>query len=120
MRLPSVKTLLILWPRENPISDETLDKAKRVRQLLERVKLNPSRYHLNWDDSHPLTALRSINTVMNGFGVEHVARGNNRQSPAFDYVNTGETYATTLVYFPQSESFRVTSWGDIVERGNYP
>jgi hypothetical protein len=51
------------------------------------------------------------------FGVEYINKGSNRRSPAIDYLNTGDTYAVTLLYV--NGRFRVGCWGDIVERGNY-
>ena len=51
------------------------------------------------------------------FGVERIAKGHNQRSPAIEYLNAGDTYATTLLYV--RGRFRVGCWGDIVERGNY-
>ncbi len=51
------------------------------------------------------------------FGVEHIGRGKNSRSPAIEYLNAGDTYATTVLFV--RGQFRVGCWGDIVERGNY-
>lgn len=51
------------------------------------------------------------------FGVENIHEGRNKKSPAIDYLNTGDSYEMTLMYI--RGRFRVGSWGDIVERGNY-
>jgi hypothetical protein len=63
--------------------------------------------------------LEALNEVLDGCGVEYVEAGRGRKSPAFEYVNFGDTYDTTIVYFPDRRTWRVTSWGDIVENGNY-
>lgn len=52
-------------------------------------------------------------------GIEWMSRGKGRRSPRFAYSNTGDSYCPTLVYLPDSDTWRVTTWGDIVERGNY-
>jgi hypothetical protein len=59
--------------------------------------------------------LRSIDRLLGMHGVE-VARTRSG-ALGFSYANTGDSYACTVVLFP-SGAFRVTSWGDIVERDN--
>lgn len=54
------------------------------------------------------------------FGVEGIQGGNNRHSPGFDYLNTGDTYCRTIVYvYGAKRPWRLTSWGNIVEYGSY-
>ena len=64
-----------------------------------------------------LLAVEATFTDLGTFGVEHTPAGNNRRSPAFDYLNAGDSYELTLMYI--NGRFRVGCWGDIVERGNY-
>lgn len=63
--------------------------------------------------------LEALNEVLGGYGVEYVPQGNGPNSPAFEYVNFGDSYDTTIVYFPDRAAWRVACWGDIVERGDY-
>lgn len=51
------------------------------------------------------------------FGVEHIAAGSTRRSPAITYLNSGNTYDLTILVI--RGRFSVGCWGDIVERGNY-
>jgi hypothetical protein len=51
------------------------------------------------------------------YGVEYIPRGSNSKSPAIEYLNTGDTYTTTLLFV--KSRYRVGCYGDIVERGNY-
>ena len=51
------------------------------------------------------------------FGVEYIPEGRGDRSPAVDYLNSGDTYADTLLYV--RGRFTVGNWGDIVERGDY-
>ncbi len=64
---------------------------------------------------HPERRLRAINRLLGMHGVESVRFRNGEH--AFSYANTGDSYACTVVLFA-SGTFRVTSWGDIVERSN--
>jgi hypothetical protein len=65
------------------------------------------------------TAKLSIaDEILGTHGVEYIPAGKGRKSPAVEYCNTGDSYALTLCYI-SGQGYRVTSWGDIVERGNY-
>jgi hypothetical protein len=67
----------------------------------------------------PTLKLEALNEVLNGSGVESVAPGRGPRSPGFDYVNLGDTYMPTIVYLYDRKVWRVTSWGDMVEGGDY-
>lgn len=64
-----------------------------------------------------LLAVEATFTDLGTFGVEHTPAGNNRRSPAIDYLNTGDSYELTLMFI--NGRFRVGCWGDLVERGSY-
>jgi hypothetical protein len=51
------------------------------------------------------------------FGVEYMQKGKGRNSPAFMYLNSGDSYCSTIVFI--NGNFQISSWGDIVEGGNY-
>lgn len=57
--------------------------------------------------------LRAIDRLLGNHGIEFVRRRDG--SHAFAYSNTGDSYAATVILF-DSGAFRVSSWGDIVER----
>jgi hypothetical protein len=61
--------------------------------------------------------MHAANQIMMGYGVEYIPAGHNAKSPAIEYINLGDTYITTLMYI--NGSYKVCSWGDIAERGNY-
>lgn len=63
--------------------------------------------------SKPFRRLRAIDRLLANHGVERIALRNGQT--AFHYTNTGHTYAATVILYP-SGTFRVSSWGDIVER----
>ena len=62
--------------------------------------------------------LEALNQILGLYGVEYVPKGSNQRSPGFEYLNTGDSYAPTIVRF-DGGGYRISSWGDIVERGNY-
>lgn len=119
MNLPSIKMLeQICQKAELP----PREAAKAVRMALEESRdwvesqLHPEPWHHRASTSHLRMLL--ISEITGCYGVEHVERGRNLKSPAFEYVNTGDSYAPTLVRF-ENGRYTVSSWGDIVERGNY-
>jgi len=61
-------------------------------------------------------ALRRYNRMAGLHGVESFCFPENSPNPAFEclYVNTGETYGTTLLRV--NGIYRVGSWGNVMER----
>ncbi len=109
---------------ERNVRAEWPDKADTVLGLI-RGTIEPETFesvHL-WVTQcfHPPSrgekVMLALNEVLDCYGVEYVPQGRNSRSPAFEYLNTGDTYALTLVRF--AGTYRVSSWGDIVERGDY-
>lgn len=103
MRLPSVKTLLNLGISEL--------QASLCRVVLEKY-------------SNPQKALDVISETIlsddgsNGFhGVECIRSEKDTmyEFHGIEYLNTGETYQTTLLYDYHTQTYRVQSWGDCVE-----
>lgn len=59
--------------------------------------------------------LRAIDRLLANHGIEFVRFRNGHH--AFSYSNTGDSYAATVILF-ESGAFRVSSWGDVVERNS--
>lgn len=97
---PSIKTLMT-------IKDVTREDAIEIRRIMATTGR----------DGLGRTRLQQIDALLSTFGVEYVGKGRNAKSPAFYYCNTGDIYAETVVKI--RGRFIVSSWGDIVERGNY-
>lgn len=79
--------------------------------------------HRDRESYHPhdtyMLKLEALNEVLDTCGVEYVEAGRGRRSPAFEYLNMGDTYDTTVLYFPVRRVWRIGSWGDQVEQGRY-
>ena len=63
--------------------------------------------------NRPNRRLRAIDRLLGMHGIERIHEKNGEL--AFTYANSGDTYAATVILYA-SGTFRVTSWGDIVER----
>lgn len=59
------------------------------------------------DASDAESVLESIDTILGFHGVESL--------PKLLYCNEGDSYAPTVVYFLESETFAVMAWADAVE-----
>ena len=126
MNYPSIKTL-------QAITDSP-EQAKRLRAVLtaknreevcqmseQAAKYRVQCYH---EPEFYLLKMYAANEIMGGYGVEgqDIPAGYwaNCQTPPvwFEYVNLGETYATTLVRLSRhgKVTYRVTDWGTIIER----
>lgn len=107
-RLPSIKTLSTVF-----------DNAKRAREILEMTRAqlmeleacikrdaeclnSPKTYDLR------MTALNALDSGL--FGMESVSSTKDEYA---DYLNTGDTYAPTLIRF--RGNYRVQSLGDFIE-----
>lgn len=100
-RFPSLKTLRKLFP-------DQVARNLRASYEFHRVENNYPRER----------ALRAFNDILGGYGTEYIPAGHNSKSPAIAYVNMGDTYDTTIMLV-DGYTWRVGSWGDIVERGRY-
>ncbi len=110
MNAPSEKSLRsILAPI---IGDEKArEGAREIRALIHAGK--------------PMRALRVYDRLSENHGLEYIAPTNGNGEPTsspsefsggLEYSNTGDTYATTLIYDRGRGTMRLCSWGDIAER----
>lgn len=62
--------------------------------------------------------LAALDELCQTHGVEYIPnpKDTSQTFRGYSYLNTGESYAATLVYNHVSGRFSVNSWGDIVER----
>src|SRR5262245_26797763 len=101
-------------------------KAKLIRGILDgsrspiMVSTQAADYLRQCQNKPPdyLLKLWAVNQLLGAHGVEGTPAGKGKRSPALDYVNMGDTYDATVVRVGKRQ-YRICSWGDIVERGNY-
>lgn len=126
--IPSVKTLKAItsYPRELRLlleaentsqlyawldSDKPFGRSSqfgRFRDITSQFHNSPSFHHLK---------MLMANELCETHGIGYIPAGHNSKSPAIEYLNTGDTYAATLLWV--KGRYCVGCWGDIVERGNY-
>jgi uncharacterized protein with PhoU and TrkA domain len=120
MRYPSVNTLM-------QIADGSREDARKVRQILEMETVEEIAEASRAADSFVRACfntpkrgrvkLEAIDEIIRTCGVEYQSKGRTLRSPAFSYLNAGDTYTVTLVLV--NGRYRVTTIGDILEHGNY-
>jgi hypothetical protein len=110
--IPSVETIKSISKSGSPIDAST---AAAIRKLMEDAEST------GYSFAHPHRAARiamnKIDSILGGCGVEFIPAGTGNRSPSIRYVNLGDTYDATVLHV--RGQFRIGSWGDIVERGNY-
>lgn len=120
MRLPSVKTIERAFPGKGKVMRRLLESSEAVKshpaaQELERRCYNPP--------GLAYMRMTALNAEAGTFGIEAVWKagtgpGDCTSRPAFEYLNTGDTYTSTLIRF-RGGRYTIRDWGTIVERGNY-
>lgn len=99
--------------------------GERLRELVEKHVPATEKYvrSMYSDPYHSsmwrvTVALHAMDQIMGTHGVEALGPPDDRDgyAPPYEYLNTGDTYAATLIYKRASDALRIGSWGDIVER----
>ena len=134
MRVPSVDRLLAAFPSLTPREAKLIRAIGKaadmpsdgdpLENLIEMHLPKTAQYvnsmHNSPYDSHMwrvTVALHGMNEVMGTYGVEALGPDIGGMSPPpYEYLNTGDTYATTLIYRRRDDSINIGSWGDIAER----
>jgi len=112
--VPSLKTLKSFLDEE---------QAKQARALM-RGELDPMEFESvrSWvsqcynPPSWQEQVERALNEVLDGWGIEAIWGVEDELWPIAVYINMGDTYNTTLLYDYRSQTWRVTTWGDFVEK----
>lgn len=115
---PSIKTLCEGLRIDKP----SAIKARTVMAGEIRITGNPDFPKTNaWMDScfHKPRRIELIMSALDELlefhGVEPLWSDRDDMRPVADYLNGGDTYTPTILFLHDTQSFRVTSWGDFVE-----
>ena len=59
-----------------------------------------------------------LDSIAETCGIEYIAHRDDTSTQALgvEYLNTGDSYAPTIVRSCETGNYRVASWGDLVER----
>lgn len=120
MNLPSVKTLDRAFPGKGKVLRRLLESSAAVHEHPAAAALVAQCYNPPGLAYERMTAL---NAEAGTYSIEAVWRagtgpGDCTSAPAFEYLNTGDTYAATIIRWSKGH-YQVRDWGSIVERGNY-
>ena len=114
MRLPSIRTLESAFPGHGRALRRLLDSDRAVRE-------HPAAIARRRECLHPPSLLdqrlHALNAEAETHGVEYIAHRDDslRETLGLEYLNTGDSYASTIIFDHARRSWRVTSWGDVVE-----
>ena len=115
-RLPSIRTLESAFPGHGRALRRLLEDERAVREHPAAVARRQECYH---PPSLLDQRLHALNAEAETFGVEYIAHRDDGcrvgDQHGLEYLNTGDTYAPTIIFDHARGSWRVTSWGDIVE-----
>ncbi len=115
MNLPSIRTLEEAFPGMGRTLRTLLESPAAVRAHPAAVSLADACYHA---PGLARMRLAALNAELGFHGVEYARPGRGSRSQGFEYLNTGYTYAPTIVRFSDGR-YRVSDIGSIIERGNY-
>lgn len=115
--LPSAKTLDAWFPGHGKDIRNMLKANRSDILMLSHAARYYSGLGFNTIPTY-LLRLTAINEIIGGSGIEYIGEGSNKNSPSFDYINTGDMYNPTIVRFSDGR-YRVKCVADIIERGNY-
>jgi hypothetical protein len=131
MRIPSTKRLTATFRDLSPAQANLMrkiahavDDAEALETLINAECESTAAYvrsmHSSPYDSHGwrvTVALHALDSILGTYGVEclRLARDSEFEAPAYEYLNTGDTYGTTLIYSRRGDSLTIGSWGDIAE-----
>ena len=115
MRLPSIRTLESAFPGHGRELRTLLESARAVREHPAAVARRAECFH---PPSLLDQRLHALNATAETCGVEYIAHRDDTYSETYgiEYLNTGDSYASTLMFDHARGSWRVGSWGDVVER----
>jgi hypothetical protein len=129
MRAPSVKTLTAnfrISPDEAKLIRKiatTADDGEELKTLIDaRVPATSSYVRSLFSNPYrsriwrTTVALHAMNDIMGTHGVEGLGPGRSGDyAPPYEYLNTGDTYASTLVFDRDKDRLFISSWGNIAE-----
>ena len=114
IRLPSVRTLESAFPGHGRALRRLLEDDRAVREHPAAIARRRECLH---SPSLLDQRLHALNAEAETHGVEYIAHCDDswRETLGLEYLNTGDPYISTLLFDHLRRSWRVASWGDVVE-----
>jgi len=102
---------------------ETASLARKLMKGEVRITDNPAFPKTNqwiadcWNKPRRIELILSaLNELLECHGVEAFNSRESRMHACAEYLNTGDTYSPTILFFHETQTFRLTTWGDFFER----
>lgn len=116
MRYPTAKTIEARLSWLAHIGDPT-DLARQVRRIIDGTDPAPQPPRIYHPADSVQCKLHALNLLLDTFGVEYLTDKRDTYTRSFgvEYLNTGDTYTPTVCYDHSSGTWRISSWGGIVE-----
>lgn len=102
---PANITLALLLINDR-MSDDDLDSMPAVSELRRQCYNEPSKHH---------KVMTALDSLFDTCGVEHIGEVHMHDGPPIEYLNTGDSYAATVVWYRDLGKFRVQCYADAVE-----
>ncbi len=128
MRAPSEKKLVEAFRDLTPKNAKLIrafaraeDDPEKLEELVEKVPATDAYVRSLYSSPYNsgmwrvTVALHAINELVDGYGVEPLGPVDTRYGPPYEYINMGDTYATTLIYDRDKDELFIGDWGSIVE-----
>lgn len=130
MKAPSLKRLLETFSEVTRNQADLIralahaaDDREKLRTLIETHcpetdKYARSCFHDPYRSSgwRRTLVMHAIDYLLGTGGVEPLGPVDMHNGPPFEYCNTGDTYAATLIFCRDADEIRIGSWGDYAER----
>lgn len=95
----------------------TYKKGPSILGMIQRLKLTKEQateLKGMMDRGLVFATLNRANELLNGYGREYLTPTDRYEG--VEFVNMGDTYATTLMFDHAKDGFTIGNWGDLVER----
>jgi hypothetical protein len=110
-RVPSVQKLEAVFGTRAAEARGILKHEIRLEKYASVQKILSNSYHTPWWIDQVMEALDEIAGT---FGVEYLVE-QGREAARYLYLNTGDTYAATIIFDCRDKTIRISCVGDVVE-----
>ncbi len=83
-----------------------IDAVPAVEALIRQCYNPPSRHH---------KVMTALDSLLETHGCEYLGEVHMHDGPPVEYLNTGDPYVATIVWYRDSGKFKVQGWGDALE-----
>lgn len=98
--------------------ENVLTARKLIKDIADPLLVSQAARDLHWrchnPPSHHYLLMTALNDLLGTHGVEYIGSAHTTNGPPVEYLNTGDTYAATVVYYRDSGKFKVQGYDEAV------